>query len=152
MAFRSKGDDVSNAAEDLRHRTLSHLQRPLDRLIYLASTRDYNTGIYYHDGLADAYGDDVACQALAECHREAFRQVLSANLRDLVEQIEGYIASVHLTTEMFTATWRKIEPYRVTVPVESDPLAAEFFFANLKTALAILDSRQNDRRSAATSA
>jgi len=34
----------------LRRRTLSHIKRPLDRLIYLASTRDYNTGFYYTMG------------------------------------------------------------------------------------------------------
>src|SRR5215471_14193714 len=118
MPFRRHQDDVIQAAEDLRRRTLSHFQRPLDRLIYLASTRDYNTGIYYHDGLASTYGEDVTCQALAECHREAFREVVATDLRDLVKQIEAYIASVHLTTDMFIVAWKKLEPYRVTVPVE----------------------------------
>jgi hypothetical protein len=152
MTLRSRDMDVSKAADDLRRRTLSRLQRPLGRLIYLASTRDYNTGIYYHDGLASAFGEDVACQALAECHREAFREVVGSSLQDLVEQIEDYIESVHLTAEMFITAWKKLEPYRVTVPVESDPLATEFFFANLRTALAILGSRRPPHHSAVTTA
>jgi hypothetical protein len=135
------------AAEDLRRKTLSGMARQIDRLIYLASTRDYNTGVYYHDGLAAIYSQDVACQALADCHREAFRQLLGASLQDLVGQLEGYMRSVHQTPDAFIAAWQKLEPYRVTVPVESDPLAAEFFFANLRTALAILETRQTARPS-----
>ena len=130
------------AAESLRRRTLSAMARPIDRLIYLASTRDYNTGVYYHDGLATAYSQDVSCQALAVCHREAFRELLGTSLQDLVSQLEGYMRSVQQSAETFIAAWKKLEPYRVTVPVESDPLATEFFFANLRTALAIVESRQ----------
>ena len=146
MSPRAQQVDVSAAVEDLRHRTLSHFVRPLDRLIYLASTRDYNTGVYYHDGLAATYNEDAACQALAECHREAFRQLVGTSLRDLVDQMERYMESVHLSTDTFIASWKKLEPYRVTVPVESDPLAVEFFFANLRTALAILETRQRTAR------
>ena len=152
MPFRRHQNDVSQAAEDLRRRTLSNFPRPLERLIYLASTRDYNTGIYYHDGLAGKYGEEVTCQALAECHREAFREVVGTGLRDLVGQIEAYITSVHLTTDMFIAAWKTLEPYRVTVPMESDPLATEFFFANLRTALAILGGRQASHSATAPAA
>jgi hypothetical protein len=145
MIFGEKRGDVRSAADDLRRRTLSQFSRPLDRLIYLASTRDYNTGVYYHDGLAAVYSQDVACQALADCHREAFREILRTSLRDLVRQLENYMESVRLGTETFVEAWKKLEPYRVTVPVESDPLAAEFLFANFRTALAILETRQAAR-------
>lgn len=138
---------VKDAAEDLQRRTLSKLSRPLDRLIYLASTRDYNTGVYYHDGLAAVYSQDVACQALAECHQETFRELLGITLRDLVLQMEDYMDSVQLSADKFISAWKKLEPYRVTIPVESDPLAAEFLFANLRTALAIVEMRQTDRPS-----
>jgi hypothetical protein len=145
MKYGEKQGDVRSAANDLRRRTLSQFSRPLDRLIYLASTRDYNTGVYYHDGLAAAYSQDVACQALADCHREAFREILGTSLCDLVGQLENYMESARLGTETFVEAWKKLEPYRVTVPVESDPLAAEFVFANFRTALAILETRQAAR-------
>jgi len=133
--------DVASAASDLRSRTLSRFERPLDRLIYLASTRDYNTGVYYHDGLAAAFNQDVACEALAGCHRESFRQLISESLESLVGQLEAYMESVHPNSRMFISAWRKLEPYRVAIPVEADPLAAEFLFANLRTALVILEAR-----------
>ena len=63
--------EVVRAAEDLRRRTLPSVKDPLERMIYLASMRDYNTGAYHHAGLAQRFGDDVAGEALAECHREA---------------------------------------------------------------------------------
>lgn len=145
MSPGRKPASVRDAADDLHRRTLSKLSRPLDKLIYLASTRDYNTGVYYHDGLASVYSQDVACQALAECHRETFRELLGTSLRELVIQMEDYMESVQLSADKFISAWKKLEPYRVTVPVESDPLAAEFLFANLRTALAIVEMRQTDR-------
>src|SRR2546430_10794616 len=48
---------VQEAYDDLLHRTLSRISCDLGRLIYLASTRDYNTGNYYHEGLATRFRD-----------------------------------------------------------------------------------------------
>jgi hypothetical protein len=137
--------DVQEAAEDVRHRTLSGLPQSLDRLIYLASMRDYNTGLYYHDGLAARFSQEVACEALADCHREVFRQLVSCSLENLVCQMEAYMKSTHTSPAEFLAAWRKLEPYRVAVPVEADPLSAQVLFSTLKIALAILEARLNPR-------
>jgi hypothetical protein len=137
--------DVQQAADDLRRRSLSEFPRPLDRLIYLASMRDYNTGLYYHDGLASRFSQEVACEAMADCHREAFRQLVGCSLEDLVAQMEGYMASTHTSPGDFLTAWKGLEPYRVAVPVESDPLSAEFLFSSFKIALVILESRLNQR-------
>ena len=141
MSVMPRRMDVQQAAEDLRRRTLSEIPRSLDRLIYLASMRDYNTGLYYHDGLASRFSQEVACEALADCHREAFRDLVGSPLRDLVCQMEGYMDSTHTSPGEFLTAWRKLEPYRVAVPVETDPLSAEFLFSNFKIALAILEAR-----------
>jgi hypothetical protein len=140
--------DVERAVDDVRRRTLARIPRHLDQMVYLASMRDYNTGLYYHDGLAATYTQEVACEALAECHREAFRQLLEGSLEELVEQLESYASSTHTNPRDFIATWKKLEPYRVTVPVETEPLSAELLFSNLKIALAILESRSDPRRGA----
>jgi hypothetical protein len=135
--------DVQEAAQDLRWRTLAKIERPLDRLIYLASTRDYNTGLYYHDGLAARFTQEIACQALADCHREVFRQLVGASLKDLVAQVEGYMGTTHTSATEFIAVWKGLEPYRVVVPVDTDLLSTEFLFSNIKVALAILEHRLN---------
>jgi hypothetical protein len=134
--------DVQQAADDLRSRTLAGMERPLDRLIYLASTRDYNTGTYHHDGLAARYSPAVACEALADCHREVFQELLACPVKELVQQMEGYIHSTGIAAVEFLASWRKLEPYRVAVPVETEPISGEFLFCNFKIALAILEARQ----------
>lgn len=126
--------------------------RPLDRLIYLASTRDYNTGTYYHAGLASRFSEEVACEALAECHNEAFNDLVSSSLRDLVRHLETYRESTHSSPEEFIAVWRNLEPYRVAVPVGTDPLAAELLFSNIRVALAILEARRKIRPRAAPAA
>jgi hypothetical protein len=133
--------DVAQAANDLRSRTLAEIPRSLDRLIYLASMRDYNTGLYYHDGLASRFTQEVACEALADCHREAFSQLVECSLRELVSQMEEYIDSTHTSPRDFVAAWKKLEPYRVAVPVETDPLTAQLLFSSFRIALAILEAR-----------
>jgi hypothetical protein len=138
--------DVQQAADDLRRRSLSDFPRALDRLIYLASMRDYNTGLYYHDGLASRFSPEVACEAMADCHREAFRQLVGCSLEELVVQMEAYMASTHTSPADFLTAWKGLEPYRVAVPVESDPLSAQFLFSSFKIALVILESRLNPRR------
>jgi hypothetical protein len=134
--------DVQQAAHDLQSRTLAAMRRPLDRLIYLAGTRDYNTGIYHHDGLAARYTPSVACEALADCHHHAFQELLACPVEALVNQMEAYMRAEGLGTADFVTSWKKLEPYRVAVPVETEPLASEFLFCNLKIALAILEARQ----------
>ena len=141
MVTFPKRMDVLQAGEDLRHRTLAGMPRPLDRLIYLASTRDYNTGLYYHDGLASRFTQEAACEALADCHAEAFREMVLSPLEDLVGQMEGYIQLTRSNPAEFLAAWKKLEPYRVAVPIETDPLSAEFLFSSFRIALAILEAR-----------
>jgi hypothetical protein len=135
---------VIAASEDLRRRTLAQTSGALDRLIYLASMRDYNTGLYVHQGLAARFSAEVACEALADCHRESFRELISLELKDLTEQLKAYMRSTGTGADDFLRTWRELEPYRVAVPVGTDSLVAQFLFSNLKVALAILE-HQNSR-------
>jgi hypothetical protein len=137
----SKHVDVQAASQDLRFRTLSRIPQPLDRLIYLASTRDYNTGLYHHDGLALRFSQEAACEALADSHREAFRQLLTSSLEEIVNQLQAYMEASRIDPMEFIAAWRDLKPYQVAVPAETDPISAEFFFSNLRIALAISENR-----------
>jgi hypothetical protein len=145
MAFSTNYTNVDQAAEDLRRRSLAHMAAPLERMIYLGSTRDYNTGLYYHDGLALRFSEMVACQALANCHREAYQQVLQSSIENLVDQLDAYVQSTHSAPRDFIAAWKNLQPYRVAVPAETDPLAAEFLCSNVKIALLIWEARQSGR-------
>jgi hypothetical protein len=141
MNTMTKRMDVLQATDDLRKRTLGTVTRSLDRLIYLASTRDYNTGFYYHDGLAARFPQEVVSEALANCHREAFWSLIGTPVEDLVAQMDAYMESTHTSPKDFIAAWKKLEPYRVAVPLDTNELAADFLFSNFKIALAILERR-----------
>lgn len=146
VSASTKPMDVQSALDDLQRRTLGAMERPLDRMIYLASLRDYNTGLYYHAGLADRFTDEVACEAIATCHRQAFQQLLGLSVPQLLSQLEGYMNATHSAAGEFLATWGKLEPYRVAVPVTIDPVAAELLFSSFQAAVSILEERQQGRR------
>lgn len=133
---------IQAAAQDLRERSLAGLPGEFARLIYLASTRDYNSGQYYHEGLAEQFTPQVAVCALAVCHDASFKSLVHSSLEELVKELEIYVKSSGEQAEKIVATWEKLEPYRVAVPLDVDPLAAEFFNSNVRVALAILRVRQ----------
>jgi hypothetical protein len=138
--------DVEAAREDLSNRSLATIRLEFARLIYLASTRDYNTGRYYHDGLAFKFSEAVAAQALSEAHRDVFKGLALGPLEDLVDQLQAYIHSAGAESNEVIRAWEKLEPYRVAIPIESDPLTTSFFLANVKIALAIVESRERATR------
>ena len=142
MSNDVKNMTVEEAIDDLRRHTLSGLPGEIARLVYLASTRDYNTGHYYHDGLAFRFSEEVAGVALARHHQETFQKLVFSSLEDLVQNLDAYMTSSSVLATDFLEFWRKVEPYRVTIPLDCNTLSIELFFSNFRVALAILQSRQ----------
>jgi hypothetical protein len=134
---------VQAAYEDFLQRSLSKLSCDFARLIYLASTRDYNTGSYHHDGLASRFSPEVAAKALEMAHRQVFLQLSAFSLQELVEQLKIYFESSHDEAGEILRMWQKLEPYRVAIPVEVNPAVARLFLSNVRLALAIWRSRQD---------
>ena len=133
---------VQAAYDDLLQRSLSKVSCDLARLIYLASTRDYNTGAYHHDGLAARFSPDVAGKALEIAHRQIFYQLSAYSLERLVEQLQIYLDCSHDSAADVLRIWQKLEPYRVAIPVEVNPAVARLFLSNIRLALAIWRFRQ----------
>jgi hypothetical protein len=133
---------VQAAYNDLLQRSLSKISCDLARLIYLASTRDYNTGSYHHDGLASRFRPDAAGKALEIAHRQVFYRLAACSLEELVEQLNTYLDCSHESPADVLRTWQKLEPYRVAIPVEVNPTVARLFLSNVKLALAIWRHRQ----------
>ena len=133
---------VEEAYDDLLRRSLSKISGDLARLIYLASTRDYNTGKYHHDGLAARFRVEIACKALELAHRQIFYRIAACSLEELVQEVELYLSSSRQSREEILQVWQKLEPYRVALPVDVNVAIAELFVSNTKLALAILRRRQ----------
>ena len=139
----SKLVTVQAAYDDFLQRSLSKLPCDLARLIYLASTRDYNTGTYHHDGLASRFSPETAAKALEIAHRQIFLQLSAYSLEELVEQLRIYFESSKDEAAEILRMWQKLEPYRIAIPVEVNPAVARLFLSNVRLALAIWRSRQN---------
>jgi hypothetical protein len=129
---------VQEAYEDLLRRSLAKISCDLGRLIYLASMRDYNTGSYRHDGLEARFSPAVAREALELAHREIFHQVAALKLHDLVKQMAMYLESCHEEEANVLRAWRRLEPYRILVPLNVNSTMATLFISNIKLALVIL--------------
>ena len=131
---------VEAAVRDLENRTLASLPGQLTRVIYLSSTRDYNTGEYRHEGLAQRYGGAAASEALARCHETAFQELLETSLSGLVSQLTTYIESTGAAKEKVLHSWTQLQAYRVLIPADCDSLSADLFTTNIKVALEALRS------------
>src|SRR5260370_37718063 len=93
MNLASKDVEIEPVARDLRNRTLARLPGDFSRLVYLASSRDLNTGHYSHDGLAFHFSENVASMAMATCHREIFDRLLYACLEEFNQELFNCISS-----------------------------------------------------------
>jgi hypothetical protein len=134
---------VQAAYDDFLQRSLSKLSCDFARLIYLASTRDYNTGTYHHDGLASRFSPETAAKALEITHRQIFLRLSANSLEELVEQLRIYFESSKDGATEILRMWQKLEPYRIAIPVEVNPAVARLFLSNVRLALAIWRSRQD---------
>jgi len=134
--------EARRAYDDLWRRTLSRISGDLNRLVYLASMRDYNSGRYHHAGLEASFGFAAASQALEVTHREIFWKLAQASLEQLVQELELYIQNSGESAEELLATWRGLQPYRIALPLSIDPLAAHLLLSNLKLGLEVLHSRR----------
>jgi hypothetical protein len=135
---RTRESELDAAIRDLQTRTLANLRGGLTKLVYLSSTRDYNTGEYQHDGLAHQFGAQAAQRALAQCHEAAFQDLLSSSLQALVAQLATYIESTGADKEKVLQSWRQLQAFRVLVPGACDELSADFFVSNIRIALEAL--------------
>jgi hypothetical protein len=129
---------VQEAYNDFLRRTLAKVPCGLARLIYLASMRDYNTGKYRHDGLAARFSAAAAGEALALAHREVFYAVAALPLDELVRQMQIYFESSHEAQADLLRAWRRLEPFRIAIPLGVNATAAALLISNVKLALAVL--------------
>jgi hypothetical protein len=134
--------NMQKAYEDLWTRTLSKFAGDLNRLVYLASTRDYNSGKYHHAGLEVHFGIEAVQRALERAHREVFGKLTRMPLKDLVSEFALYMHSSVESPDDILHAWRTLQPYRIAIPIDVDPQAANLLLSNIKLALEVLHNRR----------
>jgi hypothetical protein len=117
---------------------LRSLPNEVTRMLYLASLRDCNSGLYLHSELSQQNGLHPVDAALRFCHEQVFRRLLTLRLPDYVNQLQEYIRYTRSEADTVLKTWKSLQAYRATVPVAALPLSAELFFLNIAIALEIL--------------
>ena len=137
--------DALKAYDDLWQRTLGKIPGDLNRMIYLASTRDYNSGRYHHAGLEATFGYEAVKQALETAHQDIFWKLTRSSLEQLVGELEVYIRSSGESPEELLRTWRTLQPYRVAIPLQVDTMAAQLLLSNLKLGLEVLQKRRSQQ-------
>ena len=134
-------DDREAAIRDVERRTLGSITGRLSKLVYIASTRDFNTGQYHHAGLALQFGAEPAGEALRHWHWAIFEEFLSCSLRELIIEIELYASANHLLSAALLDLWQELEAYRILLPQDCDRLSRELFISEFKTGVAVLRER-----------
>jgi hypothetical protein len=142
MSHLAKILTINTAYEDLVRRTLGVIPCDLARLIYLASTRDYNSGVYHHEGLAARYGTESARVALRAAHKDIFYRLVCLSLEGLVTDLETYVRVSREAPAGIIHAWQELEPYRVAIPMEVDSAVVQLFLSNIKLALEVLQVRR----------
>lgn len=137
---------MNDSYQDLLDRSLSKIRCDLSRLVYLASTREYNTGNYHHEGLSRRYGADEARKALQGAHHAVFNRLSTATLHDLVGQLESYVENSSETPNDVVYAWQELEPYRIAMPMDANPTAVQLLLSNIKVALKVLQLRQKSNQ------
>jgi hypothetical protein len=134
--------DPSKAIADLRAHTLNKLKGgEYAQLVFLASTRDYNSMAYKHDGLAFRWGEEATRIALEQCHRQVFNRLAVSSLTEMLEAFEGYLFSLQHELFQLVRAWRKMQSYRMQLPLESNPYFDDLFLANMAATLEALENR-----------
>jgi hypothetical protein len=126
-------------ADYVSHTVLENLPNDLTRMIYLASLRDCNSGMYLHPELSQERGNQAANEAFRACHERVFRRLITTRLPDYVTQLQEYIRYTRGETLTVLKTWRSLQAYRATVPMSAIETSMELYFLNVAIALEVVD-------------
>ena len=123
---------------------LQELPNDLTRMIYLASLRDCNSGVYLHPQLSTGDRTDEISRALRDCHENIFRRLLTTPLQAYVLQLEEYIRYTRAERGTILKTWKSLQAYRATVPMGVLETSTELFCLNVEIALAVLEQEMEN--------
>jgi len=133
-------------ADYVSEAVLGTLPNDLTRMIYLASLRDCNSGMYLHPELSHQRGVQAADGALRACHEQVFRRLLITRLADYVVQLQEYIRYTRGEILTVLRTWKSLQAYRATVPASALATSTELYFLNVAIALEIVGRQETAGR------
>jgi hypothetical protein len=107
-------------------------------LVYLASLRNPNSGLYEHHGLALVFDEDEAHRALKKSHSLIFREWLTFNLAQQKADIDLYLSGLSEDKRTVLANWLDLSPYRSLIPTSIRPVDRRLYLADLRALIDLL--------------
>ena len=144
--FRPKGMLERNALADLWKHTLSQIPSVYGRLVYLASLRDANSGIYRHHGLSAAFGREESLSALRKSHEDTFREWLRLPLSDKSADLITYFQNVDENPRQVVTYLARATPYLTQVPDAASRAQRRQFKMEMEILLELLKNDSGGER------
>ena len=129
---------VRGPAADLWRHTLTQIPTTFGRLVYLASLRNQNTGVYEHHGLAQVFGAEEADRTLRRSHFEIFSEWLCFGLEQQKNEVTGYLEALDESLRLVLENWIRFSPYRNFLPASTREAERELYISDLETVLELL--------------
>jgi hypothetical protein len=80
--------------------------------------------------------------ALRACHEQVFRRLLTTRLPEYVIQLQEYVRYTRGETPTVLKTWKSLQAYRATVPVDAPATSTELYFLNVTIALEVVGKEE----------
>lgn len=128
--------------QDFTLTTLAAIPSTFARLTYLASLRDLSSGRYAHAGLTAIYPEEAVQQALEQCHEEIFERILESPLEEQERDFRAHLETMEPGLQVAVSHWRKLEAYRMLLPVEAPDYLKDLFCSNIRALLEILEEER----------
>src|SRR5437016_12980327 len=103
---KGKGAFERTAMADLLKNTLSRIPTVFGQIMYLASLRDANSGVYRHHGLSVSFGRQDSVQALTESHTRVFLEWLGMTLAEKHQDLSAYLQGLEEGYDTVIRHWR----------------------------------------------
>lgn len=117
--------------QDIWKNSLAAVLPDFGKLMYMASLRDPNSGVYRHYGLEKMYSEQESDDALREVHLELFLSWLRKPLVEQKEDLEHYFRTVDGDQALILENWRLLEPFRNCIPAGADEAGRELFLSDI---------------------
>jgi hypothetical protein len=144
--FRPKGMLERNALADLWKHTLSQIPSVYERLVYLASLRDTNSGAYRHHGLSAAFGREESQSAMRKSHDDTFREWLGLPLSAKSTDLITHFQNVEENPRQVLAYLARAKPYLSQAPDSASPAQRRQFTMEMEILLELIKNDSGGER------